>query len=1848
MPPHKFLLLLMLHFADSSIKAQTHVQDSEITSFLDERAAWLPLCLYTFGDTAISNNVTIMNHVPHDICPFDALEPDRSLVTSLYSASSFWQLGAHLAKDRNNTKRIQLSSISSVSARDFFTMAAVRNKTTSEAGVTFEMVIRRRLKVNQSMTLFSIANEFDNCVDPGFRLDVNEHQVLTFIYFLPVLEEGDEAEIEACYEQRLFSVNNIAACQLPPLLEPIERTPLVQITVTLDPSSTRGLWKTDFYMSYTDADTMERVDCAVHDEQHPPSFRILNKVISGRYRLYLGNSPRNVTFPSRRKHLAAVRALQPLDNTSSLNATERLRSMLKQRLMSLSGPRIPKAMRIFGDNSASLKILGITFPPLNEDMPLAYLRSKFSSFKKQYGDQIVDYLVNLIQHNASDPIVAQQSPTLTNQSSDGKDFFSRDKLYQGANGASFDLFHFAIYRHVVTEEQINLISRQQLLPARKFPSLKETVRIPEDSLILLNLTMLHGVFNDLRLELRGLPEFGQLFLFPNKTVLTFDNMSAFRELPLDFQRSIFFQPHHNQNNENIPLPNPVAFSRRLKPYATVCFGIARSLFGRIVNRSMEAKIDIFVDAVNDAPQPRESELRFLVEAGIPVTLNLDGDDVDGLPSAVPIESNVIDPRDVLLSKSTLLNSSGVSSNHQLLKVVRLPRFGKLFDCNGSCDALISDDRRGVRSLESFRIYRNSTKMANATHSTNLTYIYHEWSQDDLITPMAVDELWYKLSDGDPCVFSDVAVVKFIPEKRVSTRKNDEVIAFVQLEEDSFSLLNLGELDPLSAILDAKTKFKLNRLPQHGALFQYENCENDGTYLSLECIGEHITIVNAIVLDVFGRVLYIPKLDYFNFEPRFSIGQISKADYFEYQVLRAASQTNDSLLVNEKSFAARFANGLKTRRVELQIANVPDALIVAPPFHFKTDLLHEDKVPTPVVFDDPDSINLNDIYQVNLETEDGGSMLELGFSITDDNIMVECTFERPCTLLRSLNGSTINETSSSTQPYDLQFHIATQLYDPSHIEITGTKTALHSALSALTFYGVSLNEARQAKFEVYVKRIKDNDDAHQAHGTFTVTYPDLSLSSSLGNESLTSILNSQLKGYVSTFLLLLAGWLVLSNSSCLSLGCCCCCRKARKKKRKEFEQQQRLVQAQVAQNDSEYSTLLMSLANLLLAPNLLVSRCVLNTCQLSKRNRKQETEILVRTFILRSLLPLLESERQGTRLVFQLIALEYSEVRKMPFSTFRYQDFMMQESTASKALVCFCRAVGARWISSLVTVFDDMSPSKSTLSKVRLFIDKVAGQIAILPPEIVVLCRACFKMIHQNECDQKLLVVHLVFFNHFLGPALLFPHHYVKKLTSSLGKQKSSMQDIAYWITGFINSAENANGESFRFRNTSVDTSLRSLSLESQSTTTCRHKYEAVLECIIHSTSIVSEYDPSEASDVDCELMGMCLMNIHSLLDSYYPEFKQQVFLTSTSTNVGEIERIITCSSRLLKALGWPLANFHELVEYARPELLDDPVLWTGFSYREWNDRATSRQKSARFRHVKRGMENARCFLEHDYSDTEEILLEEVDEFPQIMADTDDASTNSDWPVGPLLSDCMSMLCLKAEYVGNANANFMYGIDWLNGRYEALRRVRGDGNCFFRGFIFALCEQLLPSEGTGIDTNAELRSHIQHKIQTSKSELVAIGYSDVAIDAFWETFVDYLAAMEMRSHAELVRDFQTEGGESEYLVWYMRLLTAGYMKKNEKTFQPFIEGLYPGQTVAQFCAAEVEPMGKECDQPQIAALTEALEVGVKIEYLDGSVGPGEELQSYVCSPTLTTTKQQMPVSITLLYRPGHYDILYPRK
>ena len=67
------------------------------------------------------------------------------------------------------------------------------------------------------------------------------------------------------------------------------------------------------------------------------------------------------------------------------------------------------------------------------------------------------------------------------------------------------------------------------------------------------------------------------------------------------------------------------------------------------------------------------------------------------------------------------------------------------------------------------------------------------------------------------------------------------------------------------------------------------------------------------------------------------------------------------------------------------------------------------------------------------------------------------------------------------------------------------------------------------------------------------------------------------------------------------------------------------------------------------------------------------------------------------------------------------------------------------------------------------------------------------------------------------------------------------------------------------------------------------------------------------------------------------------------------------------------------------------------------------------------------------------------------------------------------------------------------------------------------------------------------------------------------------------------------------------------------------------------------MGKEVTELMVLALAEALKVRVNIEYLDGRDLPGskKELVVHKFGPG----DEAACLEISLLYRPGHYDILY---
>ncbi|KAK2183866.1 hypothetical protein NP493_293g00009, partial [Ridgeia piscesae] len=162
---------------------------------------------------------------------------------------------------------------------------------------------------------------------------------------------------------------------------------------------------------------------------------------------------------------------------------------------------------------------------------------------------------------------------------------------------------------------------------------------------------------------------------------------------------------------------------------------------------------------------------------------------------------------------------------------------------------------------------------------------------------------------------------------------------------------------------------------------------------------------------------------------------------------------------------------------------------------------------------------------------------------------------------------------------------------------------------------------------------------------------------------------------------------------------------------------------------------------------------------------------------------------------------------------------------------------------------------------------------------------------------------------------------------------------------------------------------------------------------------------------------------------------------------------------------------------------------------------------------------------------------------------------------------------------------------------------------------------------------DLRAKFHSYASKSKDDLVSLGFPSFTIEDFHDTFMEVLDKIQNRcSREELVTIFNDQG-YSDYLVVYLRLLVSGHLQKEADFFECFVEG---GRTVKEFCGQEVEPMGKESDHIHITALTAATGVPVRIEYL--SRGEGEPINHHDF-PEGSTPK------IHLLYKPGHYDILY---
>ena len=144
----------------------------------------------------------------------------------------------------------------------------------------------------------------------------------------------------------------------------------------------------------------------------------------------------------------------------------------------------------------------------------------------------------------------------------------------------------------------------------------------------------------------------------------------------------------------------------------------------------------------------------------------------------------------------------------------------------------------------------------------------------------------------------------------------------------------------------------------------------------------------------------------------------------------------------------------------------------------------------------------------------------------------------------------------------------------------------------------------------------------------------------------------------------------------------------------------------------------------------------------------------------------------------------------------------------------------------------------------------------------------------------------------------------------------------------------------------------------------------------------------------------------------------------------------------------------------------------------------------------------------------------------------------------MISLAQDVSALLPQYENATLPGFLLGINHLAKKYNKLRKVRGDGNCFYRAFFFGYLECLLlkyKEETQKKSANIE-RERILDIIINSKNELIEYGYNEIAFESFYDIVIEVLENLFTYTLDELLESFQATG-LSDYYTWYMRLLTS---------------------------------------------------------------------------------------------------------
>ncbi|KAF2720344.1 cysteine proteinase [Polychaeton citri CBS 116435] len=240
--------------------------------------------------------------------------------------------------------------------------------------------------------------------------------------------------------------------------------------------------------------------------------------------------------------------------------------------------------------------------------------------------------------------------------------------------------------------------------------------------------------------------------------------------------------------------------------------------------------------------------------------------------------------------------------------------------------------------------------------------------------------------------------------------------------------------------------------------------------------------------------------------------------------------------------------------------------------------------------------------------------------------------------------------------------------------------------------------------------------------------------------------------------------------------------------------------------------------------------------------------------------------------------------------------------------------------------------------------------------------------------------------------------------------------------------------------------------------------------------------------------------------------------------------------------------------------------------------------------------------------------------------------------GPLISQRSPATAIVAEYA-SAGETFQQKTAWLAQKYPNYRTVRGDGRCGWRAIAFGYFEGLIQSADATKFLEEETR------LRSLNNVLNAAGFDQYLYEDFADEVFDLIrrlgTALAANNAEQTLEEALNDDNVSMCIITHLRSLTKAWMVTNPNDYEAFCEG----HTIDQYADDNIMPVTSEIDHVGMSALNSVLlapaGIGLEVSYLDQSVGTEVNVHSFERDGSGVPTIHV----VRLLYRPGHYDILY---